>query len=140
MIRPVRDVRTESMNINCAVAALATLALAAAPALVRAQTNIVAPIVIDNVQIDVPESIGNGEITTPGSLRLAFRNTRSVAATHIVFAIRGDGTMRTLDESGTFAPNVVINHVFNDDCPTSNQTITVVRVQFADGTSWVNED
>jgi hypothetical protein len=74
-----------------------------------------------------------------------YRNAAAVAARRVDFAVVAFGTtVGVARESGTFAPGVVISHTLalpHDVFPlgTALPTCSVRRVEYADGTSWVQQ-
>lgn len=72
--------------------------------------------------------------TAPHVLRVSFVNTGNVPATDIQFALTGLKN-QIIDDTGKFAPNVVVNQQFYN-AGTGGDDVQIVGVRFADGTSW----
>jgi hypothetical protein len=133
--------RTLVMNIKHAAVAFAALTtLAGAPLLVSAQTTVPGnPVVVSDVRVYPAEDVGNGEMTRPGALDVTFRNTRDVAATDVFFEVSSDGMhLDKIHDTGRFAPNVTTRHEFLDQSYATDQSLTVIRVTFADGSVWIS--
>lgn len=131
------------MNIQRAAAALAALTiLAGMPELTFAQTTGGQPVAVGSLSVRQAESIGNGEMTLPGSIDLSFKNSTDLAETEVLFELRGsDGYIGSIRDTGSFAPGVTIKHHFSNpnNLLDSATDATVARVTFADGTIWINE-
>jgi hypothetical protein len=129
------------MNIKHAAVTFAALAtFTGAPLLVSAQTTASSnPVVVSDVRVYPAEDVGNGEMTRPGALDVTFRNTRDVAATDVFFQVSSDRThLDNIHDTGSFAPNVTIRHEFSDQSYSTDQSLTVTRVKFADGSVWIS--
>jgi hypothetical protein len=114
---------------------LAANAAPTAPAIALASSS--APIVVRDVNVQPTGAENSG----PGFVSLAFTNTSNVAANEVWFALGANGRYdRRIHDVGTFAPGVAIRHAYFDNSGASNQAIKVVKVQFADGTTWTNPD
>jgi hypothetical protein len=129
------------MNIKHAAVTFAALAtFTGAPLLVSAKTTASSnPVVVSDVRVYPAEDVGNGEMTRPGALDVTFRNTRDVAATDVFFQVSSDRThLDNIHDTGSFAPNVTIRHEFSDQSYSTDQSLTVTRVKFADGSVWIS--
>jgi len=94
-------------------------------------------------------SINEGDIVTPypspirtaTGLSVTFSNTTSSPVSDVEFVIGYNGQSETVDDKGTFSPNVTIDHnlnVFNDAVNSGGSAnCTVAKVDFADGTTWL---
>lgn len=73
----------------------------------------------------------------PGDVRISYRNTADVAANEVTFRI-GDAAGRTADveDRGTFAPGVTIDHDFRILKLGDDAQASVVHVELADGSAW----
>jgi hypothetical protein len=98
-----------------------------------ANTTASGPIVVNHVGVQATED-GAG----PGFLSLAFENTSNVTATEVIFEFSGDAYFQRIDDVGTFTPGVSIKHAFLDDSSSPVQKVRVAEVDFADGTTWTN--
>jgi hypothetical protein len=93
-------------------------------------------------------SINEGDIVTPypspirtaTGLNVTFSNTSSAPVSNVQFVIGYNGQSETVDDKGTFSPNVTIAHdlrIFNDAVNSGGSAnCTVAKVDFADGTTW----
>jgi hypothetical protein len=129
------------MNSKFLAAALAgAVIFSSAPLLASAATSQPGPIHIDNVEVWAPEdTTSRGEsLVYPGSLRIAFTNSNNSPATEVVFALLNHGSVEMrLDDVGSFAPGVTINHAFPNQ-NSSIQNVAIAQAKFADGTVWNN--
>ena len=68
-----------------------------------------------------------------------FVNNEKVAATRIEFTVDRDGATQRISAKGTYAPGTAIDTEIARDTttePIGHLTVTVSKVDFADGTSW----
>jgi hypothetical protein len=130
------------VNIKLATATLgAALILAGSPAFAADMQS--GPIHIDNVAVygGTTSNENADNIITPGSAAIAFSNQYKFPATEVVFALVTNGYVaERLDDVGSFATGVTINHKFGENEPNSDLRVAVEKATFADGTVWVNPD
>jgi hypothetical protein len=128
------------MRIQSAIATLgAALILSGAPALASAADAQTGPIHINDVRVTGGGSAPNEVALVPPSAEISFTNQYGSPATDVVFAIYSQGVELTqYDDRGSFAPGVVINHTFSESQALADQSATVVKATFADGTTWQN--
>lgn len=79
-------------------------------------------------------------VTTRG-LNIAFHNRASQAATAVRFLVSYRGDVETVDDAGSFAPGIKVNHNYAQFVDfaylgTRPNFCRLVSVKFADGTSW----
>jgi|SRR5579862_3476294 len=80
----------------------------------------------------------------PPPIRIIYTNAAQKAAVEVDFEVSGPaGTIRTIEDRGTFAPGQPINHTFSLPPETSPLGLSsarcmVTKVVYADGTSWTN--
>jgi len=70
---------------------------------------------------------------------VSFVNNENVAATRVEFAVDRDGAVKTFAAKGTYAPGTIVTtNLANDTSiePTTDASISVAKVDFADGTTW----
>lgn len=132
-------------NVRISLAAAAAL-LAIAPVAASAQQTAYAeaPIAIravTNQQNFFTVPYGAQRFYTDG-LAVRFENAESVVATRVEFAVDRDGTMQRYTARGTYAPGTSVTAELNRDVteqPQADATVTISKVDFADGTSWTPE-
>jgi hypothetical protein len=93
-------------------------------------------------------SLNAGDIVTPyasairtsDGLNVAFVNTTGTPVTKIEFVAKYNGQAETVEDAGSFAPNVAVAHdlhAFNDAVYSGGAaSCTVSKVDFSDGSSW----
>lgn len=101
------------------------------------------PIQVQHFSVNVssrPLSTWGGnqlDITGAGNVSISFVNVRNVAATRVEFALREGKSSQTIVDKGTFSPGTSITHEFSVAPDFYDPSaLDVVRVTFADGTSW----
>jgi hypothetical protein len=131
--------RSLSLARQTFVELAALTALAGAPLLVSAQMTAPGnPVVVSNVRVYPAIDVGFGNMTRPGALDVTFSNTRDVAATAVFFEVSSDGRhLASLRDTGKFSPNITIRHEFIDHWYPTDQSVTVTRVRFSDGSVWI---
>jgi hypothetical protein len=72
------------------------------------------------------------------TLEVSFVNHAAIVAKDVRITVSFEGSTQTIDDRGTFSPNIAIDHSFG---PTATYgggaaQCSVASVQFADGTSW----
>jgi hypothetical protein len=132
------------MMTTCAKAfsvALGILAILPALAVAGPIAGSSPPVSVRNVRVYPTEIVGNGEMTYPGRIALAFRNTSSTVITDVVFEVRSNnGGADFIHDAGTFSPGVDIKHEFLNQAAPSDAVLKVARVRFADGSAWIDTD
>jgi hypothetical protein len=125
-------------NISSLTAAVgAALLLAGSPALASAQSMPASPIQIDRVQ--VVDRASNDVANAPIGVEIAFTNEQAAPATHVVFALESGGIVTGyVNDAGSFAQGVTVNHNFADNSLRNVEHVAVVQATFADGTVWNN--
>jgi hypothetical protein len=116
----------------------AALLTAGAPALAQMAPYQQGPIHLDSAH--VAPLIDEGTMTQDGGfVRVAFTNERSVPATDVVFAVvnQHGATLQTIHDRGTFSRGVKVSHLLSTLVSERHVHLTVARVRFADGSSWV---
>ena len=93
-----------------------------------------APIVVSDVNVQPSGSINQ---SGPGFISLAFANTSNLTANEVVFQTNSG---RQIDDVGSFAPGVTIRHAYFANSGSTDPQIKVIKVQFADGSTWSNDD
>jgi len=134
------------MNTQAFAAAAAILGLVAGGALpaFADAANGASPVTVSDVRViasDLQNSAGETmqPVYVPGTVDVTFRNTTSVAATAVTFAVDAGGReVGTLTDTGIFAPGVAVEHVFVNDTFAPNVELRVARVTFADGAVWTS--
>jgi hypothetical protein len=97
------------------------------------------PLSIRNVRVYPTEIVGGGEMTIPGRIDLAFRNTSSAVITDVLFEVRSsDARIHFIHDAGSFSPGVDIKREFLNQPAPSDAVLKVARVCFADGTTWID--
>jgi hypothetical protein len=130
-------------TIASAAAALSLSALAPLAAAADQQIAFtVAPIAVKSCSINEGSIVTPypGPIRTATGLNVTFSNASSAPVSNVEFVIGYNGQSETVDDKGTFSPNVTIDHnlkVFNDAVNSGGSpNCTVSKVDFADGTTW----
>jgi hypothetical protein len=70
---------------------------------------------------------------------VSFVNNENVAATRVEFAVDRDGAVKTFAAKGNYAPGTSITTNLANDTSiesTPSATVSVAKVDFADGTTW----
>jgi hypothetical protein len=112
-----------------------SIAVSAPLAASAAQT--AAPIAVSDVNVQPSGSLNQ---SGPGFISLAFANTSNVTANEVVFELNTGSAARQIDDVGSFAPGATIRHAFYDLSSSPDQQIKVIKVQYADGSTWSNAD
>jgi hypothetical protein len=88
--------------------------------------------------IDVAPALGETTGYAPGMLSVSFTNTAATPATEVDFNLLGYNgrVIGRFEDTGSFAPGVVINHSFPDAALDNKQSVEVEDVTFADGSTW----
>ncbi len=127
------------MNFKCLATIIAAITITSTPMLVRAQaSSSVVPVVVTDVQVYEPESGGFGDSILPGRLDLEFHAMGNMPANDIIFSVGDEkgNDLQIYDVRGSFAPNIAIHRTLLDFSFALDPTVTVVRVTFADGSTW----
>jgi hypothetical protein len=117
----------------------AALLLAGTPALASAADAQIGPIQINDVQTYGGGSTEDETVMTPMTAEISFTNEYSSPGTEVVFALFSkDAEVAQIDDVGSFAKGVSINHTFADSTAPGDLRVAVVKATFADGTTWQN--
>jgi hypothetical protein len=87
---------------------------------------------------------GNLRWLTTSGLRIVFHDRAAQRASAIRFLVNYRGDVETIDDAGTFAPGVEVNHSYQQFVDfaylgTRPNFCRVLSVKFADGTTWTRE-
>jgi hypothetical protein len=124
------------MNITSVAAVLgAAVVLAGTPVLAADTPSLSSPIALDKVSI---QGAIDYDQFAPGVVTVAFKNTKGVPATRVVFNLIGykNALIAQYDDVGSFGQGITIKHWFPDTHFDYDQRLEVDHVIFADGTTW----
>jgi hypothetical protein len=125
------------MKTSVIAKALLATSIAISAPLAASAAEAAAPIAVSDVNVQPSGSLNqNG----PGFISLAFANTSNMTANEVVFELNAGNAARQIRDIGSFAPGVTIRHAFYDLSASPDQQIKVIKVQYADGSTWSNAD